>query len=371
MELYGRSSTREGYGLTASAAAGTGLEESMRKLGIWNVPLVYPERVGAPDCAYYMRTGSCSYGAKCRYNHPRDRSTTVGGTLRVGVAEYPERPGETSCQFYLRTGFCKFGASCKFHHPKNGGGFTSNILLNSYGYPLRQGEQECLYYLRTGECKFGITCKFNHPQPAGVSMPAAATARPFYPSVQSSSSSVVSADQYRAARPPLLPGSYVPAGAYGTTTMLLPTGSVVSIPGWNPYSGSANPVFSPSSGQPSIYGNAQISSSSSSLSAFPGIYSEKEKVFPERPGQPDCQYYLQTGDCKCGSSCRYHHPPDWALRKTTCVLNYLGLPLRPGLQACTFYMQRGSCKFGRNCKFDHPIGSVVRYNNSPPTIPSF
>lgn len=383
MDLYGRSSAREGSGFGAPAA-GAGLEESMWKLGLWNVQSMYPERPGAPDCSYYMRTGSCGYGAKCRYNHPPDRNS-VGGALTVGVVdEYPERPGEPACQFYLRTGFCKYGAACKFHHPKaGGGGFMSNMRLNSYGFPLRPGEQECSYYLRTGQCKFGIICKFNHPQPAGVSVPAT-TARPFYPAVQSSSSAL-SADQYggvsssyRAARPPLLPGSYVP-GAYGTTTMLLPTG-VVSIPGWNPYSGPVSPVLSPSAqpsvGAGSVYGVTQISSSSS---AFPGIYpsvpspadasssGHKEKVFPERMGQPDCQYYLQTGDCKFGSSCRYHHPPDWAISKMSCALNYLGLPIRPGVEPCSFYMQRGSCKFGRNCKFDHPVGSV-RYSPSTSSL---
>ena len=30
-----------------------------------------------PDCAYYMRTGTCGYGSKCRYNHPPDRTTSV------------------------------------------------------------------------------------------------------------------------------------------------------------------------------------------------------------------------------------------------------------------------------------------------------
>ncbi|XP_047329180.1 zinc finger CCCH domain-containing protein 32-like [Impatiens glandulifera] len=380
MDLYGR---REGSGLVAPPT-GTPLQDSMWKLGLWNAQSMYPERPGAPDCSYYMRTGSCGYGAKCRYNHPPDRNS-VGGALTVGgvVGEYPERPGELACQFYLRTGFCKFGASCKFHHPKTGG-FVTNMRLSSYGFPLRPGEQECSYYLRTGQCKFGITCKFNHPQPAGVSVPAS-TARPFYPAVQSSSSSALSADQYggatssfRAARPPLLPGSYVPS-AYGTTTMLLPTG-VVSIPGWNPYSGPVSPVLSPSAqpsvGAGSVYGVTQISSSSS---GFPGIYpsvpspadasnsSHKEKVFPERLGQPDCQYYLQTGDCKFGPSCRYHHPPDWAISKMNCALNYLGLPLRPGVQACTFYMQRGSCKFGKICKFDHPVGSV-RYSPSTSSL---
>lgn len=50
--------------------------ESVRRLNLWERE-VYPERPGLPDCAYYMRTGSCGYGAKCRYNHPRDRSSSV------------------------------------------------------------------------------------------------------------------------------------------------------------------------------------------------------------------------------------------------------------------------------------------------------
>lgn len=102
-------------------------------------------------------------------------------------------------------------------------------------YLLHQGENECSYYLKTGQCKFGMTCKFHHPQPSGMSMPS--PARPFYPTVQSSS--IPSNDQYggsltnyRTGRPPLLPGSY-PPGAYGP--MMLPPG-VVPIQGWSTYS---------------------------------------------------------------------------------------------------------------------------------------
>ncbi|GFZ13715.1 ribosomal protein S21e [Actinidia rufa] len=49
----------------------------MRRLGFWGREFIYPERPGVPDCAYYMRTGSCGYGTKCRYNHPRDRIPTA------------------------------------------------------------------------------------------------------------------------------------------------------------------------------------------------------------------------------------------------------------------------------------------------------
>lgn len=33
----------------------------------------YPERPDEPDCIYYLRTGVCGYGSRCRFNHPRDR----------------------------------------------------------------------------------------------------------------------------------------------------------------------------------------------------------------------------------------------------------------------------------------------------------
>ncbi|KAG8646009.1 zinc finger CCCH domain-containing protein 63-like isoform X2 [Manihot esculenta] len=31
--------------------------------------------------------------------------------------------------------------------------------------------------------------------------------------------------------------------------------------------------------------------------------------YPNRPGEPDCMYYLRTGFCGYGSNCRFHHPP--------------------------------------------------------------
>ncbi|CAK9178040.1 unnamed protein product [Ilex paraguariensis] len=345
MAFYERSTGRNGSQSDpqvewAPVEAATGLEESMQSFGLWGREL-YPERPGVPDCAYYMRTGFCGYGVKCRYNHPRDRSS-VEGAVRFG-GDYPERLGEPACQYYLRTGTCKFGASCKFHHPRNAGGTLSNVPLNIYGYPLRPDEKECSYYLKTGQCKFGSTCKFHHPLPSGISLPA--SARPFYPTVQSHSApspeqSGGTLTSYRVARPPLLPGSYVP-GAYGP--VLLSPG-VVHMPNWTPYSGPISPVLSPgaqpSVGAASLYGMSQLSSSAPALagpyphlppSAGPSSSSQNDRLFPDRPGEPECQYYMKTGDCKFGLSCRYHHPPDWVASKTNCFFSPMGFPLRPGM----------------------------------------
>ncbi|CAN4093112.1 unnamed protein product [Withania somnifera] len=341
---------------------------SMQKLGLWGRE-IYPERAGVIDCSYYIRTGSCGYGANCRFNHPRDRDRGYGGKMQLGGVEFPERMGEPTCQYYLKTGTCKFGASCKFHHPRNLDGTLSNIPLNTYGYPLRTGEIECSYYLKTGHCKFGITCKFHHPQPAGISAPG--PARPFYPTVQSLPAPPLEYNNVstglRVPRPPLLPGSYVPS-AYGP--VLLHPG-VVTLQNWSPYSGSLSPALSPSAqpsaGMTSIYGISQLASSAHAFagaysplppSASPSSKGQKEKSFPERPGQPICQYYVKTGDCKFGSSCKFHHPPDWIISKTNCVISPSDLPLRPGVQPCSFYLLKGFCKFGHNCKFDHPMGTV-------------
>lgn len=30
--------------------------------------------------------------------------------------------------------------------------------------------------------------------------------------------------------------------------------------------------------------------------------------YPDRPGERDCQFFLRTGQCGYGNSCRYNHP---------------------------------------------------------------
>ncbi|KAK6146163.1 hypothetical protein DH2020_020032 [Rehmannia glutinosa] len=299
--------------------------EPMWQLDLGGGPESYPERPDEPDCIYYLRTGFCGYGNRCRFNHPRDRNSAMG-SLRTSGGDYPERIGQPVCQYYMRTGMCKFGASCKYHHPKHGVGSSAPIALNFYGYPLRPGEKECSYYVKTGQCKFGITCKFHHPQPAGIQAPAPgpgslSAPAAVYPTVQSPS--LQSSQQYGVipgnwpvARPPMLPGSYVP-GSYGP--MLFPPG-VVPVPGWTPYtvgvveakymaqvpgSPMASPSTQPTVGSGPIYGITQLSPSSTAYTgpyvsitsaAGPSSSSHTEHAFPERPGQPECQYYLRTGD---------------------------------------------------------------------------
>ncbi|MQM10107.1 hypothetical protein Taro_042999, partial [Colocasia esculenta] len=68
-------------------------------------------------------------------------------------------------QYFLKTGTCKFGATCKYHHPRDRLP-AMHVMLNMLGLPMRPEEKSCPYYLRTGSCKFGFACKFHHPEPA-------------------------------------------------------------------------------------------------------------------------------------------------------------------------------------------------------------
>jgi len=67
--------------------------ESMRRLGLGEDGEAgeekLPERPGEADCAYYLRTGACGYGERCRYNHPRDRPAPVSASLIHAAPPYP------------------------------------------------------------------------------------------------------------------------------------------------------------------------------------------------------------------------------------------------------------------------------------------
>lgn len=286
----------------------------------------YPVRDGEPDCSYYIRTGLCRFGASCRFNHPPNRKLAIATARMRG--EYPERAGQPECQYYLKTGTCKFGATCKFHHPRDKAGIAGRVALNASGYPLRPDEIECPYYMKTGQCKFGSTCRFHHPQPSNM---------------------MVS-----------LRGS--PVYSPTTPTQIsypLSRASFIANPRWQGPS-SYTPVIVPQGVVP-----------------VPGFAYTRENVFPERPGQPECQFYMKTGDCKFGAVCKFHHPKERLVPPPDSLLSPLGLPLRTGEPLCAFYSRYGICKFGPSCKFDHPMGvfayslSTSSATNPPPTFRHF
>ncbi|RAL41067.1 unnamed protein product [Cuscuta campestris] len=294
-----------------------------KEIPITNEPL--PERPGEPDCPYFLKTQKCKYGIRCRFNHPKDKG--LGNTDALAL---PERPSEPICAFYMKTGQCKFGATCKYHHPKDiqiqnsqENGSTAHtglfgmfgdakssanpaMLHNSKGLPIRPGEVDCPFYLKTGSCKYGATCRYNHPAVYAINAAAAALGHAFVGS----------------------PASH-----------LNPTASLFQ--------------FDPRVAQ-------------TMLGLTTGIY-------PQRPGQLECDFYMKTGVCKFGERCRYHHPIDRSspgasttteAHQQSVKLSLAGLPRREGAIHCPYYMKTGTCKYGTTCKFDHPPPGEVMTGTS-------
>ncbi|KAL1562373.1 zinc finger CCCH domain-containing protein 66-like [Salvia divinorum] len=115
------------------------------------------------------------------------------------------------------------------------------------------------------------------------------------------------------------------------------------------------------------YGNNCRFNHPSSAGQVDGVKTSNE--LPERVGQPDCGHYLKTGTCKYGSTCRYHHPKD---RQADFSLNMLGFPMRQDAKPCPFYMRTGLCKYRYTCKFNHPQPILYTYmrNASPLSVTS-
>ena len=68
-------------------------------------------------------------------------------------------------QYYLKTGTCKFGATCKFHHPREKAAMATRVQLNELGYPLRPVCSEFLlrftmFHDMDAQCGATFLCNF-------------------------------------------------------------------------------------------------------------------------------------------------------------------------------------------------------------------
>ena len=116
-----------------------------------------PLRPGAAKCAHFLKTGSCRFGAGCKYDHPPSEAgtdPTGGGRLPTGIGRIPTgvqperaqaqaqqtglpvRPGERDCAFFVKTGSCKYGSTCRWNHPpelQQDGGMAAMMMRTGSG----------------------------------------------------------------------------------------------------------------------------------------------------------------------------------------------------------------------------------------------
>lgn len=331
----------------------------------------YPLRPDAEDCSYYMRTAMCKFGSNCKFNHPlRRRSQQSTKETKKHKDENVERPGQQiECKFFLSTGGCKYGKACKFNHPRGKTVIPSVIEYNFLGLPIRPGEKECPYYMRNGSCKYGPNCRFNHPDPTAVGGGGDTHAPTTYGNdgpVPLQSPPQLNMPSWSAPRTPDPTAAFVPMMYSPPQNMPPPN------PDWNGYQAPAPvpvPVPVPTHVYPSSDRGLPIPPAFflNNPPTDTNLYTHHQPQmvvsdYPERPGQPDCSYFMKTGDCKYRAGCKFHHPKSRITKSTPSALSDKGLPLRPDQNICSHYSRYGICKYGPACKYDHP----VNYSNSVP-----
>lgn len=128
-------------------------------MATWNVSLSSkPSSPPAIECQLFQR-GRCHYGEQCKYLHvPPANSinpptpTSSARPLHAPLSDYPVRSNAADCQYYLKTGKCNYGARCKFNHP-----FRDENLVNAIN------RRDCFDFVQRGVCPYGNSCKYNHP----------------------------------------------------------------------------------------------------------------------------------------------------------------------------------------------------------------
>merc|ERR1712232_1122922 len=94
-------------------------------------------------CHQYQDTGSCSFGADCKFSHVEDEPAKESKSKTK-----PRDKKTLICHQYQETGTCKFGDECKFSH-------NEDLADDVVGNPVDDSEQICRLFQKKGSCKFG------------------------------------------------------------------------------------------------------------------------------------------------------------------------------------------------------------------------
>ncbi|KAI4343663.1 hypothetical protein L6164_010985 [Bauhinia variegata] len=313
-------------------------------------PHKYPVRPEAEDCAFYLKTGTCKFGFNCKFNHPVRRKNQAVKEKAGEREESAERQGQAECKYYLTSGGCKFGKACKYNHTRGKCSVAPILELNFLGLPIRPGEKECPYYMRNGSCKFGANCRFNHPDPTAVGGSDPPSGYGNGGNISLHGASQPSVPTWSSPRTVNEAAPFVPM-------MLSPTQGVS--PQSSEWNGYQAPVYL---SERSMHPPSTYVMNNPAIEANVYIHPQKQmqaEEFPERPGEPECTYFMKTGDCKFKFNCKFHHPKNRIAGPPPCALSDKGLPLRPDKNICSHYSRYGICKFGPACKFDHPTPSTM------------
>ncbi|KAK1568906.1 hypothetical protein Q3G72_030302 [Acer saccharum] len=337
----------------------------------------FAEQPGQIQCKFYQNAGGCKYGGACRFNHSIEKSdipppelNAFGLPIQLEKEEekskgFVEKTGEIECKYHLSAGGCKYGNTCKFSHSNEKScryvkrSEIAPPKLNFLGLPIRMLEKECPFYMRNGSCKYGLDCRFNHPDPvaAGGSDSLNSTTAGLSLGGHSSENRDGESDPLQLIRTQPAMESWSSKMTSNRTVPYLDN-HPSHAPGmhlnsnWTRHEGSIFP--NTKTRLPHSVPAVDYQMKTTNVSTY---HRQEVEEFPERPGQPECDYFMKTGNCKYNSACKFHHPRSRSSKPSVCTLSNSGLPLRPDKKICWNFEKYGICKYGPNCLFDHPENS--------------
>jgi hypothetical protein len=247
----------------------------------------------------------------------------------------PSRPDKPDCHHYTQHGSCKFGPECKYNHPPKAGapdtgrgqdrvrtldpkGALENNEAMTSGLPVREGVADCTFFGRTGMCRYGKACKWNHPldQQKGTDgarvklPPPKVDASPFGPMGMPMPimGTCVSGGQTYPVRPGGQPCKHYLQHNNCKFGMECRYDHPPGMAGSQDRSGGG--------GDQNNY--AQQNSYAAPMRMDPGpsyapqmpVNGASENPLPVRYGAEDCPYFLRTGSCRYGATCKFNHPAE-------------------------------------------------------------
>lgn len=138
-----------------------------------------PQRPGEKECTFFLRTGRCQYGLRCKFHHPVEKlagnlAASNGMSPMGGPPPHPMGPPGSFAPHPGMEGYPyamggpgagpQHGSMAGMRGPPPGPGGPGGAAGGPDGaLPSRPGHEVCSFFMRTGKCSYGQSCRFDHP----------------------------------------------------------------------------------------------------------------------------------------------------------------------------------------------------------------
>lgn len=156
----------------------------------------------------------------------------------------------------------------------------------SMSLPQRPGEKECTFFLRTGRCQYAARCRFHHPLDKMTALVGPMHAGPHAMGLVPAHPHALQAAHHAHG---MAPAAFV-AGQHAHHGMDPSTAAAYG------YAHAPPPMP-----LPPMRGASSQSAGGAGGGSDSGL-------LPSRPSTEACSYFMRTGKCSYGMSCRFDHP---------------------------------------------------------------